>query len=361
MSQFANRDWILALQESQHFSCAFGQLGFLRGHAQATLLTITNRYPFSVVTFEIKRSMTPSDIASVTNLLSAAEIADSRRPLNDHLWIDLRHGGRAGFTGLIAYEPNLASPVAYCQVSRGNDSWAIDLVVEPHHRYKTFELGQGLLQEAKKIIADEGGGHVHWWVFDSNETHNLLASQINLLPGRKILQLQVKLPLAQEILDNTKEISTVSFQVGVDETNWLSVNNRAFANHPEQGGWTIETLLSRLNESWFNAGGLLLHYVDKPSHQLAGFCWTKLDKLSNPQLGEIYIIAVDPDHHNKGLGRSLTVAGLNSLTSAGATTGMLFVDKENASAIAMYSKIGFNALHEGQAFVGEISSSSKRP
>jgi len=299
--------------------------------------------------------MTSSDIAAVTSLLSAVEIADSRRPLNDHLWIDLRHGGRTGFAGLIAWDSNSVNPVAYCQVSRGNDSWALDLAIDPHHRDQTLELGKGLLQEAEKIIANEGGGHVHWWVFNSNQTHDLLAAQINLKPGRNILQLEVKLPLAQEILASTEKISTVSFEVGVDETNWLSVNNRAFSNHPEQGGWTIETLLSRLNESWFDASGFLLHFINQPSRQLAGFCWTKLDKLSNPKLGEIYIIAVDPVHHNKGLGRSLTIAGLNNLTTAGATTGMLFVDKENASAIAMYSKIGFSVHHESQAFIGEIS------
>ena len=305
--------------------------------------------------------MTPADIAAVTSLLSAVEIADSRRPLNDHLWIDLRHGGRAGFAGLIAWDSKSVNPVAYCQVSRGNDSWALDLVIDPHHRDQTLELGKGLLHEAEKIIVNEGGGHVHWWVFNSNQTHDLLAAQINLKPGRNILQLEVKLPLAQEILASTEKISTVSFQVGVDETNWLSVNNRAFSNHPEQGGWTIETLLSRLSESWFNASGFLLHFVDQPSRQLAGFCWTKLDKLSNPKLGEIYIIAVDPVHHNKGLGRSLTIAGLNYLTTAGATTGMLFVDKENASAIAMYSKIGFSVHHEGQAFIGEISPTTGNP
>ena len=78
--------------------------------------------------------MTPSDIAAVTGLLNAVENADCHRPLNDHLSIDLRHGGRSGFAGLIAWETNSANPVAYCQVSRGNDSWALGLVVYPNHR-----------------------------------------------------------------------------------------------------------------------------------------------------------------------------------------------------------------------------------
>ena len=301
--------------------------------------------------------MTPSDIAAVTGLLSAVEIADSHRPLNDHLRIDLRHGGRTGFAGLIAWETNSANPVAYCQVSRGNDSWALGLVVDPNHRNETLELGAALLGEAAKIIGTEGGGHVHWWVSDPAPEHDKLANKIDLHAGRSLLQMHVSLPLAQQVLAATKQIATQSFRVGIDEDSWLTVNNRAFANHPEQGDWTIETLMSRVNESWFNASGMLLHYVDQPSHQLAGFCWTKLDKLSDPHLGEIYIIAVDPDHRNMGLGRSLTVAGLNYLTAAGATKGMLFVDKDNAIAIATYLKLGFAIHHQEQAFVGDIASS----
>ena len=67
------------------------------------------------------------------------------------------------------------------------------------------------------------------------------------------------------------------------------------------------------------------------------------------------MIAVDPRHHNKGLGRSMTVAGLNYLASMGATTGMLFVDKGNIAAISTYLKLGFTTHHQEQAFVGDIS------
>ncbi len=301
--------------------------------------------------------MTPPDIAAVTGLLSAVEIADSHRPLNDHLRIDLHQGGRTGFAGLIAWETNSANPVAYCQVSRGNESWALDLVIDPNHRDETLDLGAALLGEATKIIGSEGGGHVYWWVSNPAPVHDELATLIGLHLGRSLLQMHVPLPLTQRVLATTNQITTQSFRVGTDEDSWLTVNNRAFANHPEQGGWTIETLMSRINESWFNASGMLLYYVDQPSHQLAGFCWTKLDKLSDPHLGEIYIIAVDPDHRNMGLGRSLTVAGLNYLTAAGATTGMLFVDKDNAIAITTYLKLGFAIHHQEQAFIGDITSS----
>ena len=299
--------------------------------------------------------MTSQDIAEVTQLLDAVEKADSRKPLNDHLLIDLHHGGRAGFAGLTVYKPDTKHPIAYCQVSRGNDSWALDLVINPQHRGETRELGQGLLTEAIRIISNQGGGQLQWWLFEPNETHRFLASQINLKPLRDILQLRVELPLSKKVIADTKSISITPFQVGKDDNDWLAVNNRAFALHPAQGGWTHETLLTRQAEPWFDAQGLLLHHIDE---QLVGFCWTKLDRGSDSLLGEIYVIAVDPNHHKKGLGRSLTVAGLNHLTSKGATIGMLYVDKNNFAAIAMYSKIGFSTHHQEQAFVGEISPST---
>ena len=98
--------------------------------------------------------------------------------------------------------------------------------------------------------------------------------------------------------------------------------------------------------------------VNKPA--LAAFCWTKIDRDLDPKIGEIYVIAVDPQFHGQGLGRSLTVAGLNYLANAGATTGMLFVDKENTAAIATYSKLGFTVHHLEQAFIGEIASTAKQ-
>lgn len=309
-----------------------------------------------MVKLDINRLVAGDDMSKVHHLLSAVERLDGRRPLSDHLWIDLQQGGRPGFTGLLAWQSGHDDAVAYCQVSRGNDSWSLDLIVHPLHRFEMTTIGLKLLTEAIRIVADEGGGHVHWWVFEPTEIHARLAKSINFLPGRSMQQMQVALPLATEIITSVPMITTQAFQVGIDDQQWLDVNNRAFLAHPEQGGWTTDIFQARQLEPWFNPSGFLLHYIN---NKLAGFCWTKMHLDTNPGLGEIYVIAVDPQYAGEGLGRALSVAGLRHLTNAGATTGMLFVDTANTRAVSMYNDLGFTTQNVQRAFVGDIGAAIK--
>lgn len=296
--------------------------------------------------------MNSDDIAEVSQLLADAERADGVRPLSDHLWLDLRQGGRHGFAGLISTETGHEHPVAYCQVSRGNESWAVDLVVHPHHRYDTDTIGPELLECAFDIVAKEGGGHVHWWVFEPTQMHRDLAEQFGLHEGRRLLQLRRPLPLEPEHAARGHAVDTRPFRASDDLDDWLRVNNAAFANHPEQGGWDRTTMSARMTEPWFDALGLRMLRIDG---DLAGFCWTKVHRDTTPVLGEIYVIAVSPAHTGHGLGGALTAAGLNYLASVGAHTAMLFVDADNEPAKAMYASLGFVAHHVERAFVGDVA------
>ena len=296
---------------------------------------------------DIKRRLAPHDIADVQGLLGAAERADGHRPLSDHLWLDLVEGGRAGFAGLIAWEPGHAHPIGYAQVSKGNESWALEVVIDPHHRYDMLGIGPGLLDAALGVVAEEGGGHVHWWVFEPTNVHEQLARGAGLVPGRQLLQMRRPLPT-----EFATDLEVRPFRVGADEAAWLAVNNRAFAEHPEQGGWTTETVLARERESWFHPAGFLLHERDG---RLAGFCWTKIHHDQQPTVGEIYVIAVDPDFHGLGLGRALTLAGLEHLAGEGVTVGMLYVDADNVAATHLYRALGFEVARTDRAFVGDIA------
>ncbi len=298
---------------------------------------------------KIKRRMHATDLAEVTGLLQAVERADGYRPLGDHAWLDLMEGGRAGFAGLVAWEPGHPHPIAYAQVSRGNDSWGLELVVDPHHRYEMGEIGPELLAAALEVVADEGGGPVHWWVFEATGLHHRLAEAVGLRPQRVLHQMRRPLPV-----DEPYALVTRPFRPGMDDEAWLAVNNRAFHWHPEQGGWELETLRSRMREPWFDPDGFLLHERDG---RLAGFCWTKIHPATahSETLGEIYVIAVDPDFHGEGLGRALTLAGLDWLARHDVGTGMLYVDAANTPAVRMYERMGFHVHHDDQAFVGTVT------
>ncbi|MEI6629369.1 MAG: mycothiol synthase [Actinomycetota bacterium] len=300
----------------------------------------------------IKRQMNTADIQNISGLLADAERADGVRPLSDHLWLDLRQGGRPGFIGLIATEEGHDHPVAYCQLSRGNDSWSLDLVVHPHHRYDMAIIGRELMTSALEVVKTEGGGHVHWWVFEASQLHRELAHEFDLQQSRELLQLRVALPLAPSVAVRADSLITRSFDFSRDAQNWLDTNNAAFAQHPEQGAWEIDVLRSRIAEPWFDAKGFFIHDINS---ELAAFCWTKLQTDTTPLLGEMYVIAIKPSFTGRGLGSAITVAGLNYLSKSGAEVGMLFVDSTNTAAIAMYNALGFVAHHTEIAFVGDIS------
>jgi mycothiol synthase len=246
----------------------------------------------------------------------------------------------------LGWQPGHDHLIAYCQVSRGNDSWALDLVVHPHHRYEMASIGPQLLSEAINVIREAGGGHVHWWVFEPNEIHKTLAESIGLNEGRTTLQMRVALPL-----NEATDIVTTPFRSGADDERWLTVNNAAFADHLEQGGWTQSTLDSRKQEPWFNPNGFLLL---NEGDELAGFCWTKVHLDTAPVLGEIYVIAVHPRFSGKGFGRALTIAGLTHLQRAGISTGMLHVDADNERAVKLYKSLGFTITNQQRAFVGDV-------
>jgi mycothiol synthase len=241
------------------------------------------------------------------------------------------------------------SLAGYAQLAGANNSTAVELVVAPDERARINLLAPELLRAAIAMIEESGGGQINWWVHRPDRNADSIAAEVGLQLGRRLLQMRRSLPIAE-----TTAVETRSFVIGRDEMEWLRVNNAAFADHPEQGGWTINTLQQRMAEPWFDPAGFRVHDRDG---KMAAFCWTKVHKDTAPPMGEIYVIAVDPAFHGLGLGKALTIAGLEHLSQQGLTIGMLHVDAANTAAMSMYERLGFATHHADHAYVGDVPSS----
>lgn len=114
-----------------------------------------------------------------------------------------------------------------------------------------------------------------------------------------------------------------------------AVNAAAFAHHPEQGAMDEDNLARRMSEAWFDPAGLL---VAEDETGVLGFHWTKQH---DDRLGEVYVVGVAPTAQGRGLGRLLTLAGLHHLAGLGVEQVLLYVESDNAPAVAVYSRLGF--------------------
>jgi mycothiol synthase len=307
-----------------------------------------------VIETQVLDPISASDLVAITRLHDDAEVADGHPSLGEAVWRDLDRPGDAGSAGIAATVDGRDSLVGFAHVYRSDSfsppHWAVGLVVDP--RARDANIVTALLQRGVEHVAAHGGGLVVLWVFDPDEALDHAVGSAGFGRQRELYQQWVPLPIA-EAPRWPDGVELRTFAPGQDDAAWLEVNNRAFADHPEQGGWTEETLQRRLSEPWFDPQGFLLA-IDADG--LAGFCWTKVHPPTDadPELGEIFVIGVDPSRHRSGLGRALVVGGLASLADRGVRTGMLFVDAENEAAVRLYASLGFETHRVDRAYARDV-------
>lgn len=187
----------------------------------------------------------------------------------------------------------------------------------------------------REVLEDADGGLLALEVEPATEQDAREATAAGLVLTREVLQLRRPLPVGR-----SSTLTCRSFRPGVDEEEFLRVNNLAFAWHPDQSDWTHAHLASRIAQPWFSSEGFLVHEQDG---RMLAFCWTKVHPAhgEDPELGEIFVIGVDPSVHGRGLGTEMVLAGLDHLSSLGITTGMLHVEADNHAALQMYDRLGF--------------------
>jgi mycothiol synthase len=281
--------------------------------------------------------LSPEEIGAVLTVVEEATRADGAPPLNEAGLLHLRRS-HAGIEHLIAKADGQI--VGYAQRQDGALPTG-ELVVSPVHR------GQGI--GTSLLDALIGRGPVQVLAVGNRLPAQALARSHGMQPRRTLLIMERS--LEDPVPDTAAPDGVIirNFRPGADEDDWIAVNARAFADHPEQGRITRRDLDDRLAESWFDPAGF---FVAISAGRMVGFHWTKQH---DQQLGEVYVLGVDPLAGGQGLGKALLTTGLRHLKRRGNTRVQLYVEADHGPAIALYSTYGFRVASRDVMYVSAES------
>ena len=286
--------------------------------------------------------LTPDQIEAVTEVVDEATEADGVRPLSEHVMLHLRYGGDEPARNLLLWHGSHLVAYAHLDTTDPVDGPSAEMVVAPATRRQGF--GRAIITAA----LEHAHGPLRLWAHGGLAESTLMAEHLGFQRVRVLFQLRRSLSAALPPAVLPDGVTVRTFQPGLDDEAWLAVNNRAFASHPEQGHWTLEDLRQRMAEEWFDPAGFFLAEKEIDGHtRLIGFHWTKVhghrtDEHGHEPIGEVYVVGVDPSAQGMGLGRQLTVIGLQYLRSLGLQQVMLYVDESNVAAIRLYESLGFS-------------------
>ncbi|MBT8206968.1 MAG: mycothiol synthase [Acidimicrobiia bacterium] len=224
---------------------------------------------------------------------------------------------------------------AYLHLHEHASHWAAEIAGDPGDQLAA------LIEAAASRVAPDP---LHLWTSDDALTAAL--ESLGYHTDRELHQMRRALPPGR-LPDVPSTVTIKAFRIGLDETMWLALNNRAFAGHPENGNWCLGDLMERMDQPWFDAKGFLIAWE---GGRMIGSCWTK--RHPGTDHGEIYVVGVDPTVRGRGIGTQLTLVGLWDLhEQQGAETALLYVDASNDPAMTLYRELGFSASMTNRSFV----------
>lgn len=293
---------------------------------------------------EVSQTLTSPDLHAIALLAERVTEIDGERPLSEEVQRKLFETEPGDFLHLCAWDG--ADLVGYAGLDR-SDSTAtarVEIAVDGLGR----ELGadRRLLDQA----AQEAGGSVLLWAHGTESATSRLAQSLQFKKVRGLLRMKRSLGADLPRPAIPAGIKIRPFEGSRDTDDWLDINARAFVNLPDQGRLTRTDLAERLAQDWFDADGFFVAREvsgDCAEGALVGFHWTKVhqpDSNAGPRalpIGEVYVLGVDPNEHGRGLGKALTLVGLQYLKQRGLSEVMLYVEDNNLAAIATYERLGF--------------------
>ena len=317
---------------------------------------------------EVVGLLSEDEVRAVADLVEAATEVDGVRPLSEHVMLHLRYGGDAPVRNVLIYGSEGSSIGSDGKDTNGGQRLAAyghldvtdevagasaEVVVHPLARHH----GLGHLLVAT-TIAETPDGRLRLWSHGEHPGAAALAASMGFSQSRALWQMRRSLYATLPEPKLPEGVTVRTFEPGRDDDAWVQLNALAFRDHPEQGGWDADDLHRRMREPWFDPAGFFLatRTAEDGSERLVGFHWTKVhggpehQAVTGPHtheghghdlIGEVYVVGVDPAERGTGLGRALTLTGLRYLRHRGLPDAMLYVDADNAPAIALYRGLDF--------------------
>ena len=294
---------------------------------------------------EVQGRLSPEDVEAVRALVHEVVGADGVGPLSEHVMLHLPRGGDEEVRHLLVRSEGQLVGYAHLDVTDEVAGSSAELAVLPSAR------GSGIGRALVAALLEESpDGRLRLWAHGEHPGAGALARSMGFTRSRVLWQMRMSLgdPLPGVVVP--EGITIRAFEVGADEQRWTETNNRAFADHPDQGGWGLEEVELREAEPWFDPAGFFLAFR---GDALVGFHWTKIHgapthadgheahEHDHPPIGEVYVVGVDPSEQGHGLGPALTLLGLHHLQKLGLDEVLLYVDESNSNAIRVYERLGF--------------------
>ncbi|HLS25323.1 MAG TPA: mycothiol synthase [Beutenbergiaceae bacterium] len=293
--------------------------------------------------------LTAGQVEAVKELAQVVQDHDGLAAFDENTLLTLGRPGRPRFL-ISAGGGGLAG---FAQASDGS----AEVAVHPGHRRRG--LGTSLV---RAVLADHP--RVRLWAHGNLPGAQAIAAAQGLEIVREMWVMARRPPTREDVPEVAVpgDLRVRTFEVGADEEAWLTVNARAFAEHPEQGRLEIADLRARQEQDWFDPETFWLA-EDAATGALLGYMWVKITGAAGADregpvgaddgaaagaatgaaagTGEIYVLGVDPSAQGRGIGGLLTAVAMRDFAKRDLARLELYVEADNTAAIATYRRAGF--------------------
>jgi len=214
----------------------------------------------------------------------------------------------------------------------------LDCWIHPRHRRRG--LATELLGYARCRAKELGFRVAHINVMEDNAVARSVLFRLGFKCVRQFLELKLDVadfgwPGIDQVVAGCRRL-----QHG-EEDQLTQIQNRAFAGTWGYSPNTTDEITYRVNLGTGSPEDVILSC---DGDKVIGYCWTGMtcegEAISGTK-GRIFMLGVDPDYRDRGVGKRVLLAGLVYLKNRGLQLVKLTVDSENKLACALYESVGF--------------------